>query len=60
MNRGPQLDIFARLHLCSLLLLLAIFYQCAQVVEMVQAVGNHIVLAVGDGANDVAMIQVRR
>ncbi|VDO69688.1 unnamed protein product [Heligmosomoides polygyrus] len=31
--------------------------QKAEVVEMVQAVGNHIVLAVGDGANDVAMIQ---
>ncbi|VDM96467.1 unnamed protein product [Thelazia callipaeda] len=31
--------------------------QKAEVVEMVREVGNHVVLAVGDGANDVAMIQ---
>ncbi|KAI6188055.1 Phospholipid-transporting ATPase [Aphelenchoides besseyi] len=31
--------------------------QKAEVVELVQSIGDHIVLAVGDGANDVAMIQ---
>jgi phospholipid-transporting ATPase len=31
--------------------------QKAEVVELVQSFGKHIVLAVGDGANDVAMIQ---
>uniref|UniRef100_A0A0K0DN76 Phospholipid-transporting ATPase n=1 Tax=Angiostrongylus cantonensis TaxID=6313 RepID=A0A0K0DN76_ANGCA len=31
--------------------------QKAEVVEMVQSLGNHVVMAVGDGANDVAMIQ---
>lgn len=32
--------------------------QKAQIVEMVKSMGDHIVLAIGDGANDVAMIQV--
>ncbi|KIH49812.1 hypothetical protein ANCDUO_20112 [Ancylostoma duodenale] len=32
--------------------------QKAEVVEMVRSIGNHVVMAVGDGANDVAMIQV--
>ncbi|ETN84642.1 phospholipid-translocating P-type ATPase, flippase [Necator americanus] len=31
--------------------------QKAEVVEMVRSIGNHVVMAVGDGANDVAMIQ---
>ncbi|KAK6043321.1 hypothetical protein COOONC_19174 [Cooperia oncophora] len=31
--------------------------QKAEVVEMVRGLGNHVVMAVGDGANDVAMIQ---
>ncbi|KJH47798.1 phospholipid-translocating P-type ATPase, flippase [Dictyocaulus viviparus] len=31
--------------------------QKAEVVEMVRSLGNHVVMAVGDGANDVAMIQ---
>lgn len=31
--------------------------QKAEVVELIQSFGDHIVLAVGDGANDVAMIQ---
>jgi phospholipid-transporting ATPase len=31
--------------------------QKAEVVELIQSLGDHIVLAVGDGANDVAMIQ---
>ncbi|VDK56473.1 unnamed protein product, partial [Cylicostephanus goldi] len=34
--------------------------QKAEVVEMVRSIGNHVVMAVGDGANDVAMIQVCR
>lgn len=32
--------------------------QKADVVELVRSCGEHVVLAVGDGANDVAMIQV--
>ncbi|VDP59933.1 unnamed protein product [Heligmosomoides polygyrus] len=32
--------------------------QKAEVVEMVRKLGSHVVMAVGDGANDVAMIQV--
>lgn len=32
--------------------------QKAEVVEMVRDIGQHVVLAVGDGANDVAMLQV--
>ncbi|CAD6185628.1 unnamed protein product [Caenorhabditis auriculariae] len=31
--------------------------QKAEVVEMVRSLGDHVVMAVGDGANDVAMIQ---
>ncbi|KAJ1359228.1 amino acid transporter tat1 [Parelaphostrongylus tenuis] len=31
--------------------------QKAEVVEIIQSLGNHVVMAVGDGANDVAMIQ---
>lgn len=32
--------------------------QKAEVVELVRSAGDHVVLAIGDGANDVAMIQV--
>jgi len=32
--------------------------QKAEVVEVVKNLGDYVVLAIGDGANDVAMIQV--
>lgn len=32
--------------------------QKAEIVELVRSCGEHVVLAIGDGANDVAMIQV--